>query len=182
MSSTARCTAFAYDLSVAEARYYNSCIRAFTTAGDINTPGAITPVSFDYLRTKLTWGRYTGSPLPASLQSLTPPPGDGIAPRIEDPVNPPDLPVPIIPDPGPRNGGRDGAVVINARPIPCFALLPTENIRGVLRATALPSINGCVFCKRFHLGLTCFANYPRAASHHHPTINAVIDQVSAALV
>ena len=187
MSSTARCTAFAYDLSVAEARYYNNCIRASTTAGDINAPGAITPVSFDYLRTELTWGRYTGSPLPASLQSLIPPPGGVITPRAAVSVTPPApiAPGPIIPGrpgaPAPRNGGRDGAVVINARPIPRFALLPTENTRGVLRATALPSINGCVFCKRFHLGLTCFTNCPRAASHCHPT-NTVVDQVSAALV
>ena len=64
LSFTARCTTFAYDLSVAEARYYNNCIRASTTAGDINAPGAIIPVSFDYLRTELTWGRYTDPPSP----------------------------------------------------------------------------------------------------------------------
>ena len=187
MSSPARCTSFGYDLSVAESRYYNDCIRTSTTAGDIDAPGAIIPVSFEYLRTELTWGRYTGTPLPASLQSLIPPPG-GITPRAPALQVVPQEPAPLVPTipgrpgvPGSRNGGRDGAVVINARPIPRFALLPTENTRGVLRSATLPSMHGSVFCKRFHLGLTCYANCPRAASHCHPTI-AIVDEVSAALV
>ena len=69
VSTTALCTSSAYNLSQTEAMYYNACIRESTTAlmGD---PGYITPVSFAMLLDELTWGRYRGQPLPASLHFL----------------------------------------------------------------------------------------------------------------
>ena len=69
MNSPLCYTLFAYDLSRVESAYYNTCIRASTSEG-INNHGAITPVSFGTLSKELTWGRYTGPHLPASLQQL----------------------------------------------------------------------------------------------------------------
>ena len=69
VSTTALCTSFAYDLLRTEDMCYNACIRA-STAALMGDPRGITPVSFVMLFNELTWGRYHGQPLPASLQSL----------------------------------------------------------------------------------------------------------------
>ena len=69
MGTAQRCTAFAYDVSRVEAAYYNECIRVSSSAST-SAPGARISVSFSVLRDELTWGRYTGPPLPSSLQLL----------------------------------------------------------------------------------------------------------------
>ena len=81
---------------------------------------------------------------------------------------------------GGRGNGRDRDQVTNLHPIQRLHLLLGENTRGVLRTVSLPIINGCVLCKRFHLGLMCYTSCPRARSHIHPPITA-IDTVATAL-
>ena len=108
MTSTSRCTTFAYDLYHVESRYYNKCIRASVTTC-INDPGALIPSSFSLLRDKLTGGRYVGLSLPASLQSIINLPIGVIISRhttllIKSLPEPPP-PAPIIPGRGPGNGG-----------------------------------------------------------------------------
>ena len=184
MSTPARCTAFAYDISRVTARYYNECIWASTTALDVNAPGAATPVSFALLRDELTWGRYAGPQLPANLQSLLSGPNE-LTPPPDTPTETPSGPV--IPSraggpPGgtPRGNGHDGDPVPNLRPIQRLRLLPGENTRGVLRNVTLPTINGCVLCKRFHLDLMCYTGCIRARYHVHPPVT-VVDFVASAL-
>jgi hypothetical protein len=50
----------------------------------------------------------------------------------------------------------------------------------MLRETALPAVNGGVFCKRWHLGGHCFTKCPRAASHG-PLPEAVVLEVENAM-
>ena len=182
VNTTSACTAFAYDLSRTEAAYYNACIRASTTALP-SDPGGRTPVSFSMLLDELTWGRYRGQPLPASLQTLIPPTGTtplhtpqdtsgGGPPPSDDPPNPPG---------SGRGSGREGDPIANPRPIPRLRLLAGENTRDVLRRTPLPTMNGCTFCKRWHMGMSCWTRCARVASHKHPP-NAIISTVADALV
>ena len=181
VSSPASCTTFAYDVSRVSARYYNSCITASSNE-PMGEPGAVTPVSFAFLIDELRWGRYKGQPLPASLQVLFLP-GNSPAPSESF------VPLEIAseqeqtPQGGDRGGDRrerEGSPIPNPRPIQRLRLKAGENTRGVLRDTALPTVNGCVFCKRWHLGMSCFTGCPRAASHVHPPL-AVVDTVSLAL-
>ena len=44
---------------------------------------------------------------------------------------------------------------------------------------AIPTLSGVAFCKRWHMGYTCFEDCPRAASHIHPT-GDIVDEVVAA--
>ena len=177
------CTTFAYDISRVEAAYYNACIRASTSTTTLNDPGAVTPVSFQLLVDELRWGRYRGQSLPASLQSLLGPD----APPSFPTLIPEDAPTPTG-DPvngGPRQAAnqgqsREGNPVANPRPIQRLQLRVGENTRGVLRSTALPAINNSTFCKRWHLGMTCFTGCPRVLSHVHPPM-AVVDTVAMAL-
>ena len=185
VSTTASCTSFAYDLSRTEAAYYNACIRASTTAllGD---PGGRTPISFAMLLDELTWGRYRGQPLPASLQSLLLPsstPSTLASPPQSTPDTagtPPGSDTPNTPGLG-RVAGREGDPITNRRPIARLRLLPGENTRDALRRATLPTMNSCTFCKRWHLGMSCWSRCARVASHRHPP-NAVIDTVAGALV
>ena len=140
-------------------------------------------MSFAHLRDEITWGRYVGPSLPASLQCLLNPPGPNPTPTSDDAItrNPGRAPgSDRIPGRATGSDRRDGDQVPNLRPIQRLRLLPSENTRGVLRNTPLPTINGSVFCKRFHLGMVCFAGCPRAASHVHPAID-VVDAVASAL-
>ena len=180
-------TTFAYDLSRVEAEYYNGCIRASTTASckaGLGSEGAATDVSFQLLVDELKWGRYHGQALPASLQVLLLP-----SPPLRQPAPPaqpapapsgPQVPLSPLPPHGERRPGRKGTPVQNPRPIQRLHLRVGENTRGVLRGVVLPAINGCVLCKRWHLGMTCFEGFPRAASHAHPQ-TAVVDIVASAL-
>ena len=178
VATPAQCTSFAYDLSRTEAAYYNACIRSSTTA-HIDDPGGRIPVSFAMPLDELTWGHYRGQPIPASLQSL-------LTPATTPPTAPPQPP-PTVPDttgttPGRgRGAGREGDPIANSRPIPSLRLLPGENTRDALRSTPLPTMNGCTFCKRWHLGMSCWTRCQRAASHKHPS-SATINTVAAALV
>ena len=177
VTTPTQCTSFAYDLSRAEAAYYNTCIRASTTAL-IGDPGGRTPVSFAMLLDELTWGRYRGQPLPASLQTLLPATTPPTAPPQPQPTPPDTAETP--PGLG-RGAGREGDPIANPRPIPSLRLLPGENTRDSLRYTSLPTLNGCTFCKLWHLGMSCWTRCQRAASHKHPS-RATIDTVAAALV
>ena len=78
------------------------------------------------------------------------------------------------------NLGRDGSPIQNPRPIQRIRLQQGENTRGVLRNVPLPVVNGGVFCKRWHLGMTCFSGCPRARSHVHPPL-ATVDTVASHL-
>ena len=126
VSTTGRCTSFAYDLSRVDAAYYNSCIRASKTAL-LRDPGKRTPVSFTILLEELTWGRYCGQDLPTSLQSLLLPSNmpssttSYLAPTPLDPSGtPPDTDSPPTPGEG-RGAGRDGNPIVNPCPIPAYA-------------------------------------------------------------
>ena len=178
VNSREQCTKFAYDLSRVEATYYNNCIRASATA-NTGSPGGLTSTSFQVLIDELQWGRYSGQTLPASLQSLitnTPPARQQQAAAQNQ--NPPAAPG----APGQRGNqqaNREGAPVANDQPIQRLRLLDGESTR-ILRNVALPNINRTAFCKRWHMGMTCFANCPRARSHVNPT-PAVVDTVAALL-
>jgi len=185
VSTPEACTTLAYDVTRVSARYYNQCITA-SSSEPMGEPGAVTPVSFSFLLDELRWGRYKGQQLPASLQILFLPPRAGFTP-LDTLAIAPASELPLAgerPPPGGDRGGdrrdREGSPVPNPRPIQRLRLKAGENTRGVLRDTALPTVNGCVFCKRWHLGMSCFANCPRAASHVHPPL-AVVDTVAAAL-
>ena len=141
MFTTALCTSFTYYLSRTEAAYYNACIRSSTTAL-LGNRGGRTPVSFTMLLDELTWGRYHGQPLPASLQSLLLPSNN---PVLQPPPTPPDtagtppgIDLPTTPGQG-RIAGREGDPVANPRPIPRLRLLPGENTWDALRRTPLPT-------------------------------------------
>ena len=186
VSTTAMCTSFAYNLSHTEATYYNVYIRASTTAllGD---PGGSTPVSFTILLDELTWGRYRGQLLPTSLQSLplsstTPSTtASQLPPSTTDPSGtPPGTNPTTTPGQG-RGAGREGDPIANPRPIPHLRLLPGENTRDILRRTPLPTMNGCTFCKRWHLRMSCWTECKRATSHKHPS-NAIVNTVAETLV
>ena len=180
--TTVACTSFAYDLSRTEAAYYNACIRASTTA-PLGDPGRRTPVSFTMLLDELTWGRYRGQPLPASLQSpLHPANTLTTNPNRANPSTPASAPSPPPPNPPAqgRGSGRDGDTIANPRPIPCLRLLPGENTRDALRSTPLLTVNGCTFCKCWHLGMLCWSQCARVASHVPPP-NTTINTVAAAL-
>ena len=181
VSTTTACTTFAYDVSRVEARYYNSCITASSNEA-VGDPGAVTPVSFQLLVDELRWGRYKGQQLPASLQLLLLPNNGSPPPSTDDPIGP----APQVPDtPGDgganRPPGREGNPIQNPWPINRLRLRAGENTRGVLRnAAALPTVNEGVFCKRWHLGMSCFTGCPRVKSHVHPPAS-VIDSVATAL-
>ena len=149
MSTPSRCTAVVYGISRVTARYYNECIRASTTALDINAQGSAITVSFALPRDELTWGRYVGPQLPGNLQSLIFIPAGGVDPSPDTPAETP--PGPVIPARAgglqgstPRGNGLNGDPVTNLRPIQRLRLLPGDNNRGVLRNVTLPKINGCV--------------------------------------
>ena len=69
VQTTTLYTSLAYNLSRVEVGYYNACICA-STSTLLGDPGAWTPVSFQMLSDKLTWGQYIGQLLPATLQLL----------------------------------------------------------------------------------------------------------------
>ena len=79
-----------------------------------------------------------------------------------------------------RGAARDGDPIANPAPNPRLRLLRGENTRDTLRSTPLPTINGCTFCKRWHLGMSCWTQCARAALHVQPT-NAIVNTVAAAL-
>ena len=151
------------------------------TLGDA---GAITPVSFQLLIDELCWGRYRGQQLPASLQLLllpsngSPPPTD---PPLHQPLaSPPPPSTPTDTGDGARNSGKEGTPIQNPRPIQRLRLQQGENTRGILRNVPLPVVNGGIFCKRWHLGMTCFSGCPRSRSHVHPPL-ATVDTVASHL-
>ena len=183
VSTTALCTSFAYNLSRIEATYYNVCIRASTTAlmGD---HGGITLVSFAMLLDKLTWGQYLVQPLPVSLQSLLHPAN---APCTTHTVN--NIATPsVVPasarvdsqNAQGRGATRDGDPITNPAPIPHLHLLQGKNTGDTLCSSPLPTINRCTFCKRWHLGMTCWTRCARVASHVPPT-NSIVNKAAAAL-
>ena len=53
-------------------------------------------------------------------------------------------------------------------------------MRGALRDVTLPTVGGCVFCKRWHLGGSCFTYCPRVGSRVYPPAST-IDMVESTL-
>ena len=149
--------------------------------------GGITPVSFAMLLDELTWGWYRSQSLPASLQSLLHPANTlHTTPTLTSIANPA-----VAPDPPPidsqnaqgRGAARDGDPITNPRPIPRLHihLVQGKNTRDTLCSTPLPTVNGCTFCKHWHLGMSCWTRCARVASHVPPP-NAIVNTVAAALI
>ena len=175
-------------------RYLNACILA-SSAVRQGDPGARTPCSFQFIIAELDHGRYAGLQLPASLQGLLSVRARRWALAVPSTLSP-DPQIRYEPtDDGNNNQGRRGALVAprgcqhkdrireaiaNQRPIQRLRLLLGENTRGMCREVALPTLGGVAFCKRWHLGYTCFGYCPRAALHIHPPV-AVVDEVAAAM-
>ena len=153
-------------------------------------------MSFRYLIDELDHGRYTGRALPRSLHDLLTVCAGQCAALALVAALP--LPAPRTIDVDYRSGGRgsgggrvivprgwrrndrDGEVIPNPRPIQHLWILIGENTRGVCRDVALPTLAGVAFCKRWHMGYTCFGDCPQAASHHHP-VEDIVDKVAAAM-
>lgn len=171
--------AFVYDLSRVKAEYCNSCIRASTTAA-IGYPSARIPASFQLLVDELKWGRYRGQSLSSSLQTL-------LEPSIQ--FNHPPPAAPLQDRNQHRNqeaergggSGRKGNKVQNPRLIQCLKLRARENTRGALRYVAICTVGGCIFCKRWHLGGSCFTRCPRVGSRVYPPVGT-IDTVDSTLM
>ena len=77
---------------------------------------------------------------------------------------------------GRRQNDYDGEVITNPCLIQRLCILSGENTLGV----ALPTLGVVAFCKRWHMGYTCFGDYPRAASHLH-LVEAIVDEVEAVM-
>ena len=185
---------FAYDVSWIVLAYLNACILA-AAEGD---PGVRTPVYFQYLIDELDNGRYTGRALPMSLQDLLTVHEGRRAMLAETDVQPPPTPWTIYVDGraggggGGRGGGGGGVIVPRGRcwndrnrevipnpcPIQCLHILSGENMWGMCRDAALPTLGGVAFCKRWHMGYICFRDLPEAASHLHP-MGAIMEKVAA---
>ena len=172
-------TRFAYDVLWIVLAYLNDCILASTAATE-GDPGARILVSFRYLIDELDHGRYTGRTPPRSIQYLLivrtgrlaaltssaalPPPAsqyidvDGIAGGGGGAIVPR----------GRRRNNRDGEIIPNPRPIQRLCILGGENKQGMCWDVELPTLGGVDFCKRWHMGYTCFGDFLRAASHLHP--------------
>ena len=144
-------------------------------------PGAVTPVLFQLLVEKLRWGRYKGQQLPASLQLLLLP-SNGPSPPSKD------APVGLVLE-FPGNGGdggggrppgREGNNIWNPRHIQRLKLRADKNTRGLFCNTALPTVNGCVFYKCWHLGMSCFSGCSHVSYHVLPPA-AMIDTVATIL-
>ena len=85
----------------------------------------------------------------------------------------------ILPRGRRRNEGT-GEVIPNPRPIQCLRILSGENTREICRYVDLPTLGGVAFCKRCHMGYTCFGDGPRAASNLHPA-GAIVDEVATVM-
>ena len=208
MGTAQRCTAFAYDISRVEASYYNECIRVSSSAST-SDPGARIQVSFSVLQDELTWGRYTGPPLPASLQFLLTRAtqgtrqvgagvgagsGAGAGAGVRSGAgssagagagagtwaNAGRGAAASVNAGGGNNRTREGDPIDNPQLNARLRLHRGENTRSMLRETVLPAVNGGVFCKRWHLGGHCFTGCPRAASHA-PLPDAVVIEVENAM-
>ena len=167
--------------------YYNACIQASTTAlmGD---PGGLTPESFTMLLEELTWGQYHGQPFPVSLQSLLLPANVLTPTPVHASADIPPLVLSLAPSNqiplGPltqcRGSVMDREPIANHRPIPHLRLLPGENTRYSLCSNHLSMVNGCTFYKHWRLGMLCWMQCARAASHVLPP-NATVCTLAAAL-
>ena len=152
-----------------------------------------TPCSLQFIINELDHGRYVGRQLPASLpgllnvrarrRALEETSTSSPAPHIryepaDDGNNNQGRRGALVAPRGCRRKDRSGEAIAKPRPIQCLRLLPGENTRGICREVALPTLGGVAFCKRWHLGYTCFGDFPRAASHVHPPV-AVVNEVAA---
>ena len=77
-------------------------------------------------------------------------------------------------------GGTDGDPCPNACPIQRLRLLLRENTQGVCQNAALPILGGVEFCKRWHMGLSCFREFPKKGSHVQPSV-AVVEKFAQAM-
>ena len=168
-------TQFAYHVSCIQSAYLNACILESTAAAE-GDPGARTPVSFQYLINELDHGWYIGCALLRSLQDLlTVRAGRraGLALAAAMPLPAPrSLGVDGRAGGGSGSGGGSGGGVIVLRgrhwndryreviTKPCtiqrLSILSEKKTRGMCRDVALPTLRGVAFCKRWHMGYTCF--------------------------
>ena len=51
---------------------------------------------------------------------------------------------------------------------------------GMCRYVALPTLGGVAFYKSWHMGYTCFKDFPWAASHLHPA-GDIVDEVKTSM-
>ena len=158
-------------------------------------PGSVTPVYFQYLIDELGHGWHTGRALPRSVQDLlTVRAGRHVA-LVEAAAHPPPAPWTIDVDgrSGGGSSGGGGVIVTKGRrwndatgrsphnhPIQRLHIPSGDNTQGMCRDVALPTLGGIAFCKRWHMGYTCFGDCPQAASHHHP-VEDIVDKVAAAM-
>ena len=144
MAISHRCTEFAYDVSCIIGTYLNASMKASSTAS-MSDPGGRILVSFQYLRDKLSHGRYVGRPLSTSLQTLLLTRDSeraAAARRVQEPAPSPTIGglVVLVPGVGQSGDGgssppvqcwwgADGNPFTNLRPIQ--RLLLGENICGI---------------------------------------------------
>ena len=148
MATSHSCTEFSYDVLCIIGTYLNVCVKTSLTASVLDPGGLITP-SFQYMRDKLSHGRYVGRPLPPSLQNLlaTWESEREMATRRDWEL----VPVPAIVglvDPGvgqggaappaQHRGGGEGDPCPKPFPIQYLRLLTGGNTCGVCRNVTLP--------------------------------------------
>ena len=107
MVTSHRCTAFSYDVSCIIVTYLNACVKASATAS-VSDPGGRIPILFQYLRYKLSHGKYVGHPLPPSLQNLFATRDSERAAadrRAREPAPGPTIVGLVLPGPGQGRGG-----------------------------------------------------------------------------
>ena len=192
-------TRFAYDVPWIILAYLNTCILTSTVVAE-GDPGARTLVTFQYLIDELENGWYTGRALLKSLQDLL----IVRVGKLEALALAAALPL-LAPRTlggdgraiggGGGGGGGGGRVILprgwrwnernrevipNPCPIQRLRILSGENTRGMLWDVALPTLGGVAFCKRWHMGYTCFGDFLRAASHLH-SVGDIVDELEAAM-
>ena len=180
---------YSYDVSCIIGNYIKTCVKSLEKVSLSNSGGRI-PVSFQYLKKKLSHGRYLGFPLPLSLRTLLLTCDTKRAAadrRVQDPV--------LELDNGGTDGrfnlgtGRgdgggipvqiwipaDGSPEPNLRPIQRLRLLPGKNMREMCQNIALPILGGDSFFNRWHMGFACFAECPRKGYHVHSLAVLIYD-------
>ena len=170
-------------------------MKVLATASVSDPKGRILTI-FQYLREELSHGRYMGRPLPPSLHNILATQDSdraaaarcarkrALVPTIVGRVA---LDVVLgsaggsSAPPGQQREGEGGNPCPNPHLIQRLCLFPGENTRGVCRNVTLSILGGAAFCKHWHLGLSCFRDFPWKGSHIHPLVVVVVDKVSAAI-
>ena len=152
---------------------------------------------FQYLRDKLTYGRYAGHPPPPSFRTIILNRDNHRSAAFRRVQEPAPRPNNSRDDGGFNLGtGRGGGSVITPRqrcipadgnpdPNPCpiyrLRLLPVQNTCGICRKIYLSILGGAALCKLWHMGFRCFKEAPGKGSPIH-SLELVIDKVAATMV